>query len=105
MNGINLSRAHKLVDFHQSDSKTEARGSIFVIEFPPNIWIRKVKNRYTPPYYAINIDDDVFDLDFTVKQFFSQNRFGKRASRKILSLLEKTYIKRSPEAPARPTGT
>ena len=58
---------------------TEARGSILVIEVPPKIWRTKAQNRYTTPYYVINIDDGVFDFDFYSKQFFCPKYIRKNS--------------------------
>ena len=91
-NRMNLARVNKIFHCHQSDSTTEARISIFVIEVISKICRPKVQNKYAPPDYAIDIDDGVFDLLFNGKTVFPQNRFGKRARRTTLPLLPKTYI-------------
>ena len=65
--GITLARSHNLIHLCQSNYTTEAHGSIFLIEVTPEIWRPKVKNKYTPPYYAVDIDDGVLDFDFYCK--------------------------------------
>ena len=93
LKGLNLARAHKFIYCHQSDSATEARGYIFLIEVPPKVWRPKVQNKYTPQDYMIDINDGIFDFDFYGKKVFAQNMFVKRVSRTILSLSPKIYIK------------
>ena len=83
---LNLSRAHKIIHCYWADSESEARGSIFVISVPPKIWRPKVHNKYTPQDYSIDINDGIFDFDFTVKPFLAQSRFGKRANEKTIPI-------------------
>ena len=78
---MNLSREHKLFHCHQSDSTTEARRSISVIEVPPKIWIPKVQNKYKPPDNAIDIDDGVFDFEFHGKTVFCPKQIWKKSQK------------------------
>ena len=88
-NGLNLSIAHKLIHFHQSDSNTESRGSIFLIEFPHKIRRPKVKNKYTPPYFVIDINGGIFDFEFYGKTVFRPKYIRKKSpySRKFYKVV------------------
>ena len=66
---------------HQSDSTTEARSSISIIEVPPKIWRPKVQNKDTPQDNSIDIDDGVFDFEFYGKTVFRPKQIWKKSQK------------------------
>ena len=73
---------------------TEACGSIFVIEVPPKIRRPNVQNKYTPPDYAIDVDDGVFDFDFYGNFFLPKTDLEKESAKLPYPFYQRLKLKK-----------